>query len=106
MSKKLLSCFILSLTILTSINAQSGFNKFALGGQLGTTFSHSDGDGSTPSYHVGFSGKYSLNNRFAMRGTLAYSDLTTGIRVGAGNSASSSIVESNFQFIFIFFSML
>lgn len=80
--------------------AQTNFNKFALGAQLGTTFSHADGDGGTPGYHIGFTGKYSLNNRFAMRGTLATSGVTTGIRVGSGNSASSSIFESNFQFIF------
>jgi outer membrane protein OmpA-like peptidoglycan-associated protein len=99
MIKKILICLTF-FNIVSSNFAQTNFNKFAIGAQIGTTFSHADGDGGIPGYHLGVNGKYSLNNRFAMRGTLAYSDLTTGIKVGSGNSASSSIIESNFQFIF------
>ena len=35
-----------------------------------------------------------------MRGTLANSGVTTGIKVGTDNTANSNVIESNFQFIF------
>ncbi|MCX6185553.1 MAG: OmpA family protein [Bacteroidetes bacterium] len=101
MKKIIFYCLIFTSLATFKTNAQTQYNQFALGAQVGTAFSHADGDVGTPGYHLGFTGKYSLNNRFALRGTLATTGVKTNIKYSnSKNTASSSVYESNFQFVF------